>query len=234
MGNSPVLETVRFNLWAPCGLPAQLAGRVNPNVWADFVNQISLLGATQPNCCMQCAQCLMCQCGAAEARMAIGLQQIEAAFGSALGATAFNHLRYEYQVWIPFQPGNPSADPPVQPTPAHWENRFLDVLRVDFAQPFLLSSLPMQIVGGQQPMMGAPMGMAPAPMMMPGQQQQMMGQPQYQQQPMMQQPQQFQQQPMMQQQQYAQQQPQYAQQPMAQMPQPGYPQQQMQPNPMGR
>ena len=183
----PIMETVRYNLWATTPIvstPVQLVGRVDGATWSDFCNSISILGATQPNCCMQCAQCLTCNCGEAEARMAAGLLEIESAFGARLGATAFNRMTYQYQTWVeatPGSPGDPNANPPVAATPgtpAHWENRSLDILRIDFAQPFVMSVLPMQIVGGQ-PMQGAPMGMAPM-----GQQ---MGQPQFQ--PQMGQPQ---------------------------------------------
>ncbi len=118
-------ETIHYNTFANGGvisLPVQLAGRVDPTVWAQFVGTISALEASQPNCCVMC---FTCKCLSAASDFERGLVEIEKAFMAPLGATGFSKRLYVYQVWVPYQAGTAGTDgnPGRDPVPAHWENR---------------------------------------------------------------------------------------------------------------
>ena len=81
---------------------------------------------------------------------------------------------------MPYQPGSPGSDgnPGTPDRPAHWENRTLSYLRVDFAQPFAnYAPAPAGVV----PMMAMPPGAVVQNPMMMQQQQVMMQQPMQQQ-----------------------------------------------------
>ena len=143
-------ETVHFNTWAGNGIPQPLVGRVDPSAWVNFVNALSQLEMSQPNCC---AQVFLCKCLTSGAEFNAALAQLEAAWMQPLGAVAISTRVYHYQVWVPYTPGTPGSDgnPGEPPVPAHWENRQLQYVRVDLAAP-------------------APNMMAPGMMMQPGMQ----------------------------------------------------------------
>ena len=160
------------------GFPPQLAGRVEPAVWAKFVRALSSLSVEQPSL-LEALLCCKCCTSGVEFRSA--LTQFETAFGPRLGATGFSDRVYSYQVWVPAGTGGNAV--------AHWETRQIYYVRVDFATPlpsFLLAGMPMM----QQPAMQLPMMQQPGVMMQQNPMMQMQPVPQYAQQPgvMMQQP----------------------------------------------
>jgi len=145
---------VQFNTWCP-GLPPQLAGRVNPAVWAGFIDSISILGESQPNCL---TQCFTCSCASASRNFEAGLLAIEQNYGKDLGATSFNRRDYQYQVWVnataPDAEGRGGQ-------PAHWENRSLAYLNITFAQPFAAGSWVVPQMAQMAPQVMAPPMQAP-------------------------------------------------------------------------
>ena len=162
-------ETVHFNTWAGNGMPQPLLGRCDPSAWVNFVNAISLLEMSQPNCC---AMVFLCKCCSQSAEFNAALQQIEAAWAQPLGAVGFSKRTYSYQVWVPYKPGSPGSDgnPGTPPEPAHWETRSLEYLRIDLASPAPHMMAPMQ--PGMMPMQPGQVMMNP--MMAPQQQAQYM------------------------------------------------------------
>lgn len=140
------METIQYNTWAG-GLPPQLTGRVDPIVWAQFINAISVLCESQPNCCVQC---LTCGCAASARNVEAGLQAITASYAGPLGAAGFSHLQYQYYVWVPPEGGE-------NPQPGRWEQRSIDYLQVRFNAPFAMMAA--------APMMAPPPGATMNPMM---------------------------------------------------------------------
>jgi len=137
-------QRVAFNTWAPpegSGFPPQLAGRVEPAVWAKFVHALSSLAVEQPSC-LEAVFC--CKCCTAGAEFRSTLTQFETFFGPRLGAS-FSDRVYTYQMWVESDTAGA----------AHWENRQIYYVRVDFATPMpnFMAGVPMM----QQPMMQQPM-----------------------------------------------------------------------------
>ena len=152
-------ETIHFNTWAGNGIPQPLFGRVDPSAWVNFVNAVSQLEMSQPNCCVLL---FTCKCCSQAAEFDAALQQIEAAWAQPLGAVGFSKRKYNYQVWEPYKAGTPGSDgnPGTPPEPAHWENRSLDYLRIDLAVPAQNMMAPgMMMQPGMMPMQPMQPGM---------------------------------------------------------------------------
>jgi hypothetical protein len=154
-------ERIDYNTWVgqggAVGLPPQLVGRVQPEVWIEFIRALTYLGEHQQGCLRQC---LTCSCDEAAAQFEAGLLNIERCFGPALGVQAFTRKAYGYEVWVPPQPAveayrdSEGHHHPGRPAvPGHWKPESIAYLEVTFAQRFEYTPVPM-----------APPGLAPAGM----------------------------------------------------------------------
>ena len=89
--------SVAINQWAlsPLGLPPQLQGRVQPQIWQQFIAQVSLL--------------YMQNTKAAPAAQQAALVQVEQAFGPLLGCSGIANGMYPYEYWHDGGENDPSG-----------------------------------------------------------------------------------------------------------------------------